>query len=109
MLSASDRNSFFLFRSARLVRASSVSKARKHVAVIPTAGTINAIHQCSRSDDNTSASEGITGTFFILRLGTNRTSVAPDCAKITEVDARARRLDSATDLPTCSSKRMHDQ
>jgi hypothetical protein len=78
-------------------------------SAIPTAGTINATHQCSRSDDNTSASEGITGTFFILRLGTNRVSVAPDCAKITEVDARAPRLDSATDLPTCSSKKVLDK
>jgi hypothetical protein len=60
---------------------------------------INATHQCSRSDDNPSASEDITGTFFILGLGTNRISVAPDCPKITEVDARARGLDSATDLP----------
>jgi len=47
IFSASDRNSFFLVCSARLVRESSVSKARRHIAAIPRAEMINATHQWS--------------------------------------------------------------
>jgi hypothetical protein len=51
ILSASDRNSFFCFRSDRLARIASVPKARRHIAAIPRAETINAIHQRSGTEE----------------------------------------------------------
>jgi hypothetical protein len=53
ILSASDRNSFFLFRSARLARIPSVSKTRRHIAAIPRAETIKATHQRSGIEEKT--------------------------------------------------------
>jgi hypothetical protein len=55
ILAASDRNSFFLFRSARLARATSLSKARKHITAIPRAEMINATHQWSGIEEKTFA------------------------------------------------------
>src|SRR5438067_12049411 len=69
IFSASDRNSFFLFRSARLARTASVSKARTHIAAIPRAETINATHQCSGTDERISGRECITGIFLLKYHG----------------------------------------
>jgi hypothetical protein len=52
-LSASDLKSFFFLRPADLARASSVSKTRKHVAAIPTAGIMNVTHQWSGIEEKT--------------------------------------------------------
>src|ERR1039457_1666514 len=65
ILSASDLNSFFLFRSARLARTTSVSSARRHIAVIPVTEMINATHQCSGTDERRSGKECITGIFLL--------------------------------------------
>jgi hypothetical protein len=54
IFSASDFNSFWLFRSARLARTPSVSNARRHIAAIPGTEMINAAHQCSGTDEKTS-------------------------------------------------------
>ena len=43
--------------------------------------------------------DGIDGAVLAVRVAGTGAPVVPDCPKITEVDARARRLDSATDLP----------
>jgi hypothetical protein len=61
ILSASDRNSFFLFRSARLARTSSVSKDRMQMVATPRRVTINMIHQRSGTDETISGKECMTG------------------------------------------------
>jgi hypothetical protein len=103
--SASDRNSFFLFRSARLARASLVSKARIRRATIPRTEMIKTTHQHSGIDDKTSTMEIVIGESGRLRSAEDRMPVRSRAVKITEVlhrDDRAGRKIYVCSFPDLS-------
>jgi hypothetical protein len=86
ILSASDRSSLFFFRSARLARASSVSKARTQIAAIPKAEMINATHQRRGIEEKTLVRK-FMGLFDRMESDAERIPRHLHDAKITKVGA----------------------
>src|ERR1035441_2160716 len=65
ILSANNRSSFLLFRSADFALASPAPKARMHIAAIPRVEAISAIQPYRGRDENISEGNCITGIFLL--------------------------------------------
>jgi len=70
LLSASDRSSLSFFRSARLARDLSVSKARADATTIVRAPILDTIHQYNGMDETIFVKEFMARAAIAIRLGT---------------------------------------